>query len=275
MNKICFLIFIFSQTIISTAQQHKILIIDASTKEIIPYAAVKFINTNEGTFADEKGVFYVNSNIDSLEVSCLGYLTKKINTKEIQNSVYLNPTVTLLKPIQISNFNNYEILDKNKSENYIGFSAPTNSSIHIAKRFDINFTALLKTVELDIINNQTQRIALLKIFDLDQNNKPLKNIIEQHIYYKIEPFEKKIKIDLTDNQILIENKSFFIVLELFHLEVENDKSRLKIGFYKSKKTNQSLFKASKSLTNEWVSIIVPNKSFEYALNMYLTVQKTD
>lgn len=265
--------FILFISTISYSQQGKILILDKSSKEIIPYASIKFINTTEGTYSNEKGVFNINSGIDSIEISCLGYQTIKISTNEIQTTTYLTPTTTLLKAVELKNQSAFEILDKKKSENYIGLGSFVNNTINLAKRFDFNNTVVLKSVQLDILNNQTEKIALLKIYDIDSNHKPLKNILEHHIYYKILPDDKILSIDLTDYQILLKNKSYFIVLELFNLNAKKGDSPLKVGFYKSKKNGYTLLNSSSSINNEWVSIKIPNKKYEYNLNLYLTVER--
>lgn len=270
--KVYYLLILFI-AIISNAQQREILLIDAHSKEIIPYAAVKFLRSFEGTYSNEKGFFYINSSIDSIEISCLGYQTKTLNTKEIQNKTYLEPNIISLKTIQLSSGLPIEILGKKKSENYIGFGSFLNSTIHLAKRFDFNGGVVLKTIQLELQNNQTPKIVLLKIYDIDHANKPLKNILEHHIYQEIRPFEKNLKIDLIEHQILLENKSYFIVLELFNLTDEKDKFPIKVGFYKTKKTGQSFFKTTNSKYKEWISIKVPNKPHEYTLNIHITVQK--
>lgn len=266
---------IFFISFLLNAQQRESLILDSNTKEIIPYASVKYINTKEGTYSNEKGFFKINSSIDSTEISCIGYQSKKLRTEEIQNKIYLDPIIISLKAIQLNSNSHFKIIDKNKSENYIGIGSFVNNTINIAKRFDFKSNVILKSVQLDILNNQTKKIALLKIYDIDSNNKPLKNILEYHIYYEVQPNEKKLKIDLSEHQILLENKSYFIVLEMFHLNTEKGKSPLKVGFYKSRKSGYSLINSSSSKNNEWVSIEVPNKKYEYNLNLYLMVEKID
>lgn len=274
MKSIVLILVIFYLTFLN-AQQREALIVDSNSKEIIPYAAVKYINSKDGTYSDEKGFFKINSAIDSIEISCIGYQSKKLKTEEIENKIYLDPNIILLKTVKLNSSSPIEMLGKNKSTNFIGLGSFVNNTINLAKRFDFKSNIVLKSVQLDILNNETEKIALLKIYDIDSNNKPLKNILEYHIYYKILPYDKTITIDLSDNQILLENKSYFIVLELFHLKAEKGESPVKIGFYKSKKSGYSLLNSSSSINNEWASIKVPNSKYEYNLNLYLKVEKTD
>ncbi|MFM2156355.1 MAG: hypothetical protein RL516_1104, partial [Bacteroidota bacterium] len=108
LNYLCFLVklrryFFLLLTIVALANpciaQSRIIagtIVDAVTKEAIPYAAISFKNSFSGTAANESGFYQINISTDyekdSLQFSFLGYSRKVICVKDIKtnDSIFLN-----------------------------------------------------------------------------------------------------------------------------------------------------------------------------------------
>jgi hypothetical protein len=55
----------------------KIFVADSLTRNPIEYASIVFIDTAGGTYSNEHGYFYVQQNIEQIEISSIGYNTKK------------------------------------------------------------------------------------------------------------------------------------------------------------------------------------------------------
>jgi hypothetical protein len=64
---------------------------DSLSRDGIPYASISLVGTNEGTLANEKGGFAVNSraNFTKLRVTAMGYRAKEVDIKPGQGSVVL------------------------------------------------------------------------------------------------------------------------------------------------------------------------------------------
>ncbi len=64
---------------------------DSLSRDGIPYASISLVGTNEGTLANEKGGFTVNSraNFTKLHVTAMGYRAKDVDIKPGQGSVVL------------------------------------------------------------------------------------------------------------------------------------------------------------------------------------------
>ena len=67
------------------------LVRDSVSRQGIPYATVTLIGTDEGTLANEKGGFTINSRarFSRLRVSAMGYSPKDVEVKTGQGSVVL------------------------------------------------------------------------------------------------------------------------------------------------------------------------------------------
>lgn len=252
------------------SQNHRLTVIDNQTKEIIPFVNVKYIGVESGTYADENGDIAIESNIDSIAISCLGYKTLKIKVDNNSQKVYLEQNLIELNEIDLPSNKNILTIDKHKNKNFIGFSSIINSN-YFAKRFDFKTNVLLKKVFFNIKDNQSNKFVLFKIFDIDENGKPSKNILNKHIYHDIKPNDLEVVIDLDEFYIMLENKSYFIVLEIFNMKKENNKSTFKIGTYKSKKVGYSFFKPVYENT-VWSTIKTQNVNEEYIFNLYLDLQ---
>jgi len=81
-------------------------IIDASTKEILPYVNISFLNTSVGTITEDNGTYYLETSIssDSIQVSYVGYESQilKVKKHRVQElNIDLVPTEMNLNEITI------------------------------------------------------------------------------------------------------------------------------------------------------------------------------
>ncbi|PHR72567.1 MAG: hypothetical protein COA67_04785 [Lutibacter sp.] len=101
-------LFSFSQTTI------KGFVFDESTRESLPYATIRLLNTKDYTITNEDGKFEISSekitSVDSLEVRFMGFEKKRIAVSYFKTNLklYLTPQVSLIDRVDIYN----------KGENY-------------------------------------------------------------------------------------------------------------------------------------------------------------
>ena len=67
------------------------LVRDSLTREGIAYASISLMGTSEGTMADDKGGFIINTrtHFSKLRVTAMGYTPKEVNIKPGQGNVML------------------------------------------------------------------------------------------------------------------------------------------------------------------------------------------
>ncbi len=103
------------------AQQNvEAILMDAQTKETIPYASIHIVNQKKGTFTDRQGFFQLQniSPKDSVVISFIGYhpLVLKPNTHFNKDTLFLKRKVEKLQEVLILSDNTllYRLLDKSK-----------------------------------------------------------------------------------------------------------------------------------------------------------------
>ena len=109
----CFLfIFLVASTYLLHGQQTRYYIstkiagqvFNAKTKEQVPFATIKFDGGSHGTVAGLDGRFEIPGGRDDaswIEVSCLGYITKKVYTVDGNMDIYIEPDSNMLHEVVI------------------------------------------------------------------------------------------------------------------------------------------------------------------------------
>ncbi|MCB4799157.1 carboxypeptidase-like regulatory domain-containing protein [Neotamlana laminarinivorans] len=137
MKQAYLIILLFSLSITSVVAQHSInaRLIDSTTQKPIPFANIT-LGKKLGVISNDEGIFQIHfkntpSEKDSLEVSSLGYETKRISALTFNDSILvLQPSSIELDEVLVSNkqYTAEEIIEKvheNLEQNY---SAPFNKS---------------------------------------------------------------------------------------------------------------------------------------------------
>ena len=67
------------------------LVRDSVSRDAVPYASVAMVGTSEGTMANDKGGFTINTraNFSKLRITAMGYKSKEVNIRQGQGSVVL------------------------------------------------------------------------------------------------------------------------------------------------------------------------------------------
>jgi hypothetical protein len=151
-------------TSITYAQQFTSTLVDAETKETIPFATITSSVYN-GVLSNEEGAFsiYVKEvqPTDSLTVSCMGYKTLKLPIdKALPDKIYLTPDIYEVLPVFLEsrNLSAEQIIDlvkDNLDKNYdLGFIAAEVFSRNSGGGTIKNFDVTLKKSTIDAINQK-------------------------------------------------------------------------------------------------------------------------
>lgn len=265
--KIYTVIFILFINLLSYGQK-SIYIFDKIAKTPVEYATIKFLNLNDGTYSNDKGIFELPLEVENISISCIGFESKNIS-KIISDSIFLKPKINLLEEV-IVKAKKKEIYGKNKSKIYINFSS-NSESIIFAKKISFDDDIIINKAHFDIHNDDNEKKYRFLIFNLNSDNFPKANITHKNIVAEIMPNQKNITIDLSSNEVFLEKGDYYLGVEIFDLL--NKKSSIKIGCYKTKYNNESLSKPVFSDTKQWQSIKNYNSKKEYSFNFYLTIEK--
>jgi len=89
---------------ISLSQESKSMsvLVSSSDSTSLPFASIYSTSANFGTYSDSKGIFYISNDLDSLTISHVGYLTKRIAISNIKDTVFLNERVNELDEVIVS-----------------------------------------------------------------------------------------------------------------------------------------------------------------------------
>lgn len=223
-NQLFIYIFITLLGYISFAQQ-EFKIIDKNSNEPIPNATVSFLN-GKGTYTDINGIFSLNKFAkDSLEITAIGYKTKKIAIP-LSSVIYLDSEITELEEVKIKNlktkilkhksgFNNINIVVRDFTYNefvctYIPFPVELDSTDTIKiKNIVVNTTGL---------RSKKRRYYPFKVNLFSSNNEYKHPKLEDSLLTGIITSRKKgqsniVKIDISDYDLTLSKKGIFISFE--------------------------------------------------------------
>ena len=200
----------------------EIKICDSKTKLPVPYTTVRSIDFKYGTYADSKGFFILNNNFtDSLHISSIGYIKRKISQKEIVgNIIYLEPYVIELKPIIVKS-------RKFIGEETLGIPDGNKSTVWGSGGYGdefaqkISFPDTNKVYKIELVAIGAERFdetipILLHVYSMGLDGFPNENILTNKILLTKDNFskaKKKIIIDIRSENIFLKEASCFVGVE--------------------------------------------------------------
>ena len=106
MNKVVYiLLFLFVSLNAHARDNMSGQVLDATTKEPVPFATIKFGVSGTGTIADLDGKFEIKptdtAGLGWIEISCLGYTTKRVLLPENIDNIYLSRSDNSLREVVI------------------------------------------------------------------------------------------------------------------------------------------------------------------------------
>jgi hypothetical protein len=214
------LLFLFT---ISATAQIKGVVRDSITKEPIAYVTLVYENTEIGTNANEKGEFELTKHENNfiINVSCLGYKTKKLHISN-SNNVYLSPKQEVIQEVIISNRKNTsEIIvgkHKNSSVSY-GSSKP---GIIYAKYINYNNEVenhpFVKKIQFTTRSMKKNAKLKLRFLSVNKNKELVGDIIFDEIIVTVKSGVHNNTVDLEKYNIIIPKEGIFIGFEILIIE---------------------------------------------------------
>lgn len=201
-------------------------VIDAATKEPLPYVNIGLLNKNIGTVSDETGYFELEVNTeqnsrDTLRFSMIGFETKSytlndfINQNEIE--VYLAEKSTALDEVILSSKRkNYQTkILGNKTTSKALYAAFTSNKLGNEMGFIVRarkHPMILKKFNISLVENDYGPIKFrLNIYDV-LNGLPNKTLLKDNIFIETEESSGIVSLDLTPYEIILD-QDFFIAIE--------------------------------------------------------------
>jgi len=201
-------------------------VIDAVTKEPLPYVNIGLLNKNIGTVSDETGYFELEVNTeqnsrDTLRFSMIGFETKSytlndfINQNEIE--VYLAEKSTALDEVILSSKRkNYQTkILGNKTTSKALYAAFTSNKLGNEMGFIVRarkHPMILKKFNISLVENDYGPIKFrLNIYDV-LNGLPNKTLLKDNIFIETEESSGIVSLDLTPYEIILD-QDFFIAIE--------------------------------------------------------------
>ena len=201
-------------------------VIDAATKEPLPYVNIGLLNKNIGTVSDEAGYFEFEVNTeqnsrDTLRFSMIGFQTKSytlndfINQNEIE--VYLTEKSTALDEVILSSKRkNYQTkILGNKTTSKALYAAFTSNKLGNEMGFIVRarkHPMILKKFNISLVENDYGPIKFrLNIYDV-LNGLPNKTLLKDNIFIETEESSGIVSLDFTPYEIILD-QDFFISIE--------------------------------------------------------------
>ena len=200
-------------------------VIDAATKEPLPYVNIGLLNKNIGTVSDETGYFELEVNtkqnsLDTLRFSMIGFETKSytlndfINQNEIE--VYLTEKSTALDEVILSSKRkNYQTkILGNKTTSKALYAAFTSNKLGNEMGFIVRarkHPMILKKFNISLVENDYGPIKFrLNIYDV-LNGLPNKTLLTDNIFIETQDSSGIVSLDLTPYEIILD-QDFFIAI---------------------------------------------------------------
>lgn len=276
----------------------KNIVVTDNERNILPFVSIKPLGTNEGFYTDEKGIFSLSDiKSDSIEISCLGYKSQKIRTKEIKDTVDLKQKTEFLSEVNISigKPSKKVIGFVNKKKSLSWHIRPKTELVTLVKSKNSYDKAIIDKIfipigkkQIKLINNNYQEIYpdfntffRIKLYS-NLNNKPHKLLLQKPILVNCtQNTNDIIEIDVSKNYLEYSNDGVFIGVEMIgDQHTSNAKKSLLPSFEFTQKTKKNIYSKSYIknifLGDDWVDIETNNhfskvKKFNMAISLSLDV----
>jgi hypothetical protein len=194
------------------------VLLDKDTRIPVSNATIKAINCKFGTYSSENGNFEIPDSINEIRISCVGYvLIEKYKIAKNIDTIFISQFVQELEEVQVKNLKflesfNYGI--QNAKENFKW--GPSGRGEEFAQRFKINLeknqVLRIKKIFLAAKNFDPANPVLIHIYTSNSITKlPENELLSSIITVEKENFKgKKIEIDVSKFNVLIEQCEFFI-----------------------------------------------------------------
>jgi len=202
-------------------------VLDAKTKEPIPYVNLSFLNTLKGTSTDETGHFFIDVPEVLLEkdvhISSLGYEEKVLKGKilaEAQNIYMEEDSFELDEVVLSETWGDSAVLNPISSYSLTsGFSS--SSTPWVLGLYFPNIGARQKVIEKVIVFFQQQSGALkseskfrLRVYNVDPDTgAPGEDLLRENVILNTKEEDTHVNVDLSEYKIVVPREGVYIGLE--------------------------------------------------------------
>ena len=212
-------------------QSKEIVIVDAQSKEPVSYTAIKFVNSNHGIYTNKNGVFdFSKVKSDSIEVFSVGYLSLKLKTSEIRDTIFLKQKSEVLNEVVINTgkSTNKTIGLSNKKKSLSWHIRPKTELVTLVKFEKKIKKSIIKKIHIPIGKKKVSfsdkgaketfpafnNVFRVNIYS-NEKGKPNNLLIDRPILVECNQDSKDIlEIDIEDEQINYNDDGIFIGVEM-------------------------------------------------------------
>ncbi|MCW4467497.1 hypothetical protein OGH69_00825 [Flavobacterium sp. MFBS3-15] len=196
-------------------------ILNYSSNEPVHFASVIFYKENKtvtGDYANENGILnFQYRDFDCIEISCIGFETKKFDKKNITEKLYLKETVIQLPEIIVNGKASVEIGYINKKKVKLKRNLSIGKFIQIAEFIENPFKVpvLIKSFSFKLIEVRGRPIYRLHLYRKHETeNIPGEDILTKDLVYSLDEEAKGlVELDLAEYGVELPPDGIYIALE--------------------------------------------------------------
>jgi hypothetical protein len=217
-SKIFYLFFLLISNIIYSQPVKKFLLLNSKDSTRVPYATIKILNTDIGTFTNEVGEFELMKTSDTALITSIGFSEKKIVLSSLSaDIIFIEPQFYQLSEVIIKKkeLTGIETLGIQKAkEDFLW--GPSGSGEEFAQRINIlsppGEIVKIKKISLPAKNFDVGFPVVLHIYSENETTHlPDKELLQQNYIITKKDFHgKKIVVNLENEKIWISEKYIFI-----------------------------------------------------------------
>lgn len=224
-NSSSIFLFFFLTSLSSFDQGNLIKGFICSNKEklSVPYASIQLTGTLTIVDCDENGYFEITSKdeSDSLTITCIGYkdLTIPVNYFKKVDSVFLEENFVKMDEVHIKNpvLKTFGIVNEKMGSSRIGGTYAERSELTTLIEIPTSIESYyISKVFIRGKRFREENPVRLHLYAVNENGLPGDELLKKQVIIAKQAFDTKsniITIDVKDQNILLENVSFFVGIE--------------------------------------------------------------
>lgn len=223
--KVKFVIFLlFIATGVIAQQRGKI--IDAETKEPIPYVNIWVQGKDKGTTSAENGDFVLSEVLENqiIVFSALGFETKKISVKEMTHEITLVREIMVLNEVVVSSKKEVKettvgAFNRFKIRQFFGAGdRPKIWARYFPYRPEYNETPFLKSIKFLTLSNESESKFNIRFYSVSTDGSPGDFLYSENVIVMAKKGNRKTKVNLAALNIPFPEEGLFVAFEWFIIE---------------------------------------------------------
>ncbi|MDR3286649.1 MAG: carboxypeptidase-like regulatory domain-containing protein [Prevotellaceae bacterium] len=203
---------------------NKIFVADSTTREPVEYASIIFVGTDGGAYTNDKGFFYKPQNVKQIEVSGIGYYSKKVALNKDIDTIFLSPQVYELSEAKVLPANKKRksvelgYAQKNSIRG-VGYCSGDEIAVYIPLDNEENSYRLIKQVIFNIARNfKLDKLDNTSVFKVNfykiTGNKEIGELINtENIVFTSDILKSKPKLDVSKYNVYMPEDGIFVAIE--------------------------------------------------------------